>query len=180
MDVGIHGRRAALRSQAWYRSGNRSRASGDRSTDAHQRNNRVQYRCSFCGKTQEQVRRLIAGPGGVYICDECVELCREIIEEEASQPPQKAKFPDQPRPHPKRIYEQLNQYVIGQDRAKKVLSVAVYNHYKRISAGMQIDEVELQKSNILLVGPTGCGKTLLARRWPRSSTCRSPSPTPPR
>jgi ATP-dependent Clp protease ATP-binding subunit ClpX len=128
-----------------------------------QRNSRIQYRCSFCGKTQEQVRRLIAGPGGVYICDECIELCREIIEEEASQPPQKAKFPAARVPTPKRIYELLNQYVIGQDRAKKVLSVAVYNHYKRIGAGMQIDEVELQKSNILLVGPTGCGKTLLAQ-----------------
>ena len=129
----------------------------------NQRNSRIQYRCSFCGKTQEQVRRLIAGPGGVYICDECIELCREIIEEEASQPPQKAKFPAARVPTPKRIYELLNQYVIGQDRAKKVLSVAVYNHYKRIGAGMQIDEVELQKSNILLVGPTGCGKTLLAQ-----------------
>jgi ATP-dependent Clp protease ATP-binding subunit ClpX len=128
-----------------------------------QRNSRIQYRCSFCGKTQEQVRRLIAGPGGVYICDECIELCREIIEEEASQPPQKAKFPAARVPTPKRIYELLNQYVIGQERAKKVLSVAVYNHYKRIGAGMQIDEVELQKSNILLVGPTGCGKTLLAQ-----------------
>ncbi|MGH2354078.1 MAG: ATP-dependent Clp protease ATP-binding subunit ClpX [Chloroflexota bacterium] len=128
-----------------------------------QRNSRIQYRCSFCGKTQEQVRRLIAGPGGVYICDECIELCREIIEEEAAQPPQKAKFPAARVPTPKRIYELLNQYVIGQERAKKVLSVAVYNHYKRIGAGMQIDEVELQKSNILLVGPTGSGKTFLAQ-----------------
>jgi ATP-dependent Clp protease ATP-binding subunit ClpX len=127
------------------------------------RNSRIQYRCSFCGKTQEQVRRLIAGPGGVYICDECIELCREIIEEEASQPQQKAKFPAARVPTPKRIYELLNQYVIGQERAKKVLSVAVYNHYKRIGAGMQADEIELQKSNILLVGPTGCGKTLLAQ-----------------
>ncbi|MBI3969829.1 MAG: ATP-dependent Clp protease ATP-binding subunit ClpX [Chloroflexi bacterium] len=129
----------------------------------NQRNSRIQYRCSFCGKTQEQVRRLIAGPGGVYICDECIELCREIIEEESAQPAQKAKFPSNRIPTPKRIYELLNQYVIGQDRAKKVLSVAVYNHYKRIGAGMQVDDVELQKSNILLVGPTGCGKTLLAQ-----------------
>jgi ATP-dependent Clp protease ATP-binding subunit ClpX len=129
----------------------------------NQRNSRIQYRCSFCGKTQEQVRRLIAGPGGVYICDECIELCREIIEEEAQQPAQKQKFPATRVPTPQRIYELLNQYVVGQDRAKKVLSVAVYNHYKRVGAGMQIDEVELQKSNILLVGPTGSGKTLLAQ-----------------
>jgi ATP-dependent Clp protease ATP-binding subunit ClpX len=127
------------------------------------RNSRIQYRCSFCGKTQEQVRRLIAGPGGVYICDECIELCREIIEEEAAQPQQKAKFPATRVPTPKRIYELLNQYVVGQERAKKVLSVAVYNHYKRIGAGMQVDDVELQKSNILLVGPTGSGKTYLAQ-----------------
>src|SRR5512142_3248204 len=123
---------------------------------------RGQYHCSFCGKGQEQVRRLIAGPGAVYICDECVDLCREIIDEE-SQPAARAKVPTTKIPTPKRIYEQLNQYVIGQERAKKVLSVAVYNHYKRINAGMQIDDVELQKSNILLVGPTGCGKTLLAQ-----------------
>ncbi len=127
------------------------------------RNSRIQYRCSFCGKTQEQVRRLIAGPGGVYICDECIELCREIIEEEAAQPAAKAKFPATRVPTPKRIYELLNQYVVGQERAKKVLSVAVYNHYKRVGAGMQVDEVELEKSNILLVGPTGSGKTFLAR-----------------
>jgi ATP-dependent Clp protease ATP-binding subunit ClpX len=129
----------------------------------NQRNSRIQYRCSFCGKTQEQVRRLIAGPGGVYICDECIELCREIIEEEAQQPAAKAKFPAARVPTPKRIYELLNQYVVGQERAKKVLSVAVYNHYKRVGAGMQVDEVELEKSNILLVGPTGSGKTFLAR-----------------
>ncbi|HEX9014682.1 MAG TPA: ATP-dependent Clp protease ATP-binding subunit ClpX [Chloroflexota bacterium] len=129
---------------------------------ANQRPTRGQYHCSFCGKSQDQVRRLIAGPGAVYICDECVDLCREIIDEE-SQPAARAKVPASKIPTPKRIYEQLNQYVIGQERAKKVLSVAVYNHYKRINAGMQIDDVELQKSNILLVGPTGCGKTLLAQ-----------------
>ncbi len=105
---------------------------------------------------------MIAGPGAVYICDECVDLCREIIDEE-SQPATRAKMPMSKIPTPKRIYDQLNSYVIGQERAKKVLSVAVYNHYKRINAGMQIDDVELQKSNILLVGPTGCGKTLLAQ-----------------
>ena len=129
---------------------------------AGSKNPRVQYRCSFCGKSQEQVHRLIAGPGGVYICDECIDLCQEIIAEEQAAPAA-ARLPITKIPTPKRIMEQLNQYVIGQERAKKVLSVAVYNHYKRVAAGMQIDDVELGKSNILLVGPTGCGKTLLAQ-----------------
>ncbi|HAX23714.1 MAG TPA: ATP-dependent Clp protease ATP-binding subunit ClpX [Thermomicrobiales bacterium] len=130
------------------------------------RGGRVHYRCSFCGKGQEEVRRLIAGPGAVYICDECVQLCREIIEEE--EQPAAHPEPSFTRiPIPKRIYEQLNQYVIGQDRAKKTLSVAVYNHYKRISAQSDGDDVELQKSNILLVGPTGSGKTLLAQTLAR-------------
>jgi ATP-dependent Clp protease ATP-binding subunit ClpX len=129
---------------------------------AGSKNPRVLYRCSFCGKSQEQVHRLIAGPGGVYICDECIDLCQEIIAEEQSAPATQ-RLPITKIPTPKRIMEQLNQYVIGQDRAKKVLSVAVYNHYKRVAAGMQIDDVELGKSNILLVGPTGCGKTLLAQ-----------------
>ncbi|HEY7341906.1 MAG TPA: ATP-dependent Clp protease ATP-binding subunit ClpX, partial [Ktedonobacterales bacterium] len=119
------------------------------------------YRCSFCGKSQDQVQRLIAGPGGVYICDECVELCREIIEEEQSST--KPRVTTGKIPTPRKINEQLNQYVIGQDRAKKALSVAVYNHYKRINSAMQIDDVELGKSNILLIGPTGCGKTYLAQ-----------------
>jgi ATP-dependent Clp protease ATP-binding subunit ClpX len=127
---------------------------------------RVQYRCSFCGKSQEQVHRLIAGPGGVYICNECIDLCQEIIAEDQSAAPA-TRLPISKIPTPKRIMEQLNQYVIGQDRAKKVLSVAVYNHYKRVAAGMQIDEVELGKSNILLIGPTGCGKTLLAQTLAR-------------
>ncbi len=127
------------------------------------RGGRVHYRCSFCGKSQEEVRRLIAGPGAVYICDECVQLCREIIEEEETpaadaQPALTKILP------PKKLYEQLNNYVVGQDRAKKTLSVAVYNHYKRISMGVEENEdVELGKSNILLVGPTGSGKTLLAQ-----------------
>jgi ATP-dependent Clp protease ATP-binding subunit ClpX len=129
---------------------------------ASTRGSRGQYHCSFCGKSQDQVRRLIAGPGAVYICDECVDLCREIIDEE-SAPPARAKLPLPKLPTPKKIYELLSSYVVGQERAKKVLSVAVYNHYKRINAGMQVDDVELQKSNILLVGPTGCGKTLLAQ-----------------
>jgi ATP-dependent Clp protease ATP-binding subunit ClpX len=122
---------------------------------------RTTYTCSFCGKTQEQVRRLIAGPGAVYICDECVELCREIIHEDKSSPP-RSKLPLQRIPPPKVIYEQLGEYVVGQEQAKKVLSVAVYNHYKRIGVAPS-REVELEKSNILLLGPTGCGKTLLAR-----------------
>ena len=122
---------------------------------------RTTYTCSFCGKNQEQVRRLIAGPGAVYICDECVELCREIIHEDKSSP-SRPKLPLQRIPPPKVIYEQLSEYVVGQEQAKKVLAVAVYNHYKRIGADPS-SEVELEKSNILLLGPTGCGKTLLAR-----------------
>jgi ATP-dependent Clp protease ATP-binding subunit ClpX len=133
---------------------------------AGSRNSRVQYHCSFCGKNQDQVRRLIAGPGAVYICDECVDLCREIIDEE-SAPAAKPKVPTAKIPTPRQIYEQLSNYVIGQERAKKTLSVAVYNHYKRINAGVSLDEVELQKSNILMVGPTGCGKTLLAQTLAR-------------
>jgi len=120
------------------------------------------YRCSFCGKSQDQVQRLIAGPGGVYICDECIDLCREIIEEEQATV-SKPRLQTGKIPAPKKIYEQLSQYVIGQERAKKTLAVAVYNHYKRIGVGMQIDDVELGKSNILMIGPTGCGKTLLAQ-----------------
>jgi ATP-dependent Clp protease ATP-binding subunit ClpX len=123
---------------------------------------RVSYNCSFCGKNQDQVRRrLIAGPGAVYICDECVDLCREIIEEDSGNTV-KPKQPLQRVPPPKVIYEQLSEYVIGQEQAKKVLSVAVYNHYKRIGNQTGSD-VELEKSNIMLLGPTGSGKTLLAR-----------------
>jgi len=120
---------------------------------------RKQLKCSFCGKTQDQVRRLVAGPG-VYICDECIELCQEIIEEEFEE---SSSFDMHDIPKPQEIYSILNQYVIGQDRAKKILSVAVYNHYKRINSDSKRDGVELQKSNILMLGPTGSGKTLLAQ-----------------
>src|SRR3954451_6537285 len=128
---------------------------------ASTRGGKPQYRCSFCGKSQEDVKRLIAGPGAVYICDECVELCREIIDEENITTSKPEFNLNRQIPKPKRISELLDGYVIGQDRAKKVLSVAVYNHYKRIVTGMKGEDVELQKSNILLLGPTGCGKTLL-------------------
>jgi ATP-dependent Clp protease ATP-binding subunit ClpX len=120
-----------------------------------------QLKCSFCGKSQEQVRKLIAGPG-VYICDECIELCNEIIEEELyKNVDENLRLRNIPKP--KEINHILNQYVIGQERAKKALAVAVYNHYKRVNAGGSADDVELQKSNILLVGPTGSGKTYLAQ-----------------
>src|SRR3989304_3670394 len=115
---------------------------------------RTQYHCSFCGKNQDQVKRLIAGPGAVYICDECVELCRDIIQEDSSTP-RKPRTPLQRIPPPKAIYQKLSEYVVGQEQAKKVLSVAVYNHYKRIGSERK-REVELEKSNILLLGPTGC------------------------
>ncbi|MGI8915647.1 MAG: ATP-dependent Clp protease ATP-binding subunit ClpX [Chloroflexota bacterium] len=128
---------------------------------ASTRNPRSQYRCSFCGKSQEQVRRLIAGPQ-VYICDECIELCREMVAEDTGGTT-RAKLPANKIPAPRRIAELLSQYVIGQEHAKKVLSVAVYNHYKRVQSGAQIDDIELGKSNILMIGPTGCGKTYLAQ-----------------
>ncbi len=137
---------------------------------ASNRSKRTQYHCSFCGKSRDQVRRLIAGPGSVYICDECIELCREIIEEESSGAgPQPAATPSlaDTVPSPRQIHEHLDNYVIGQDAAKKVLSVAVYNHYKRINNAGADQEIELEKSNILLAGPTGVGKTLLARTLAR-------------
>ncbi len=123
------------------------------------------YRCSFCGKSQDQVRKLIAGQG-VYICDECITLCREIVDEEFLETP-KARAVGAKIPNPRRINDILDQYVIGQERAKRVLSVAVYNHYKRVGANHRVDDVELQKSNVLLIGPTGCGKTLLAQTLAR-------------
>ena len=118
-----------------------------------------QLKCSFCGKNQDQVKRLIAGPG-VYICDECIDLCSEIIQDEFEE---NVELDTTSLPKPSEIKNYLDQYVIGQDKAKKALSVAVYNHYKRIQSNMIEDDVELQKSNILLLGPTGSGKTLLAQ-----------------
>ncbi|MDN5325641.1 MAG: ATP-dependent Clp protease ATP-binding subunit ClpX [Moorella sp. (in: firmicutes)] len=122
-----------------------------------------QLKCSFCGKLQDQVKKLVAGPG-VYICDECIELCNEIIEEELSED---LNLEMGELPKPKEIREILDQYVISQDQAKKALAVAVYNHYKRINLGMKMDDVELQKSNIIMLGPTGSGKTLLAQTLAR-------------
>jgi len=121
-------------------------------------------KCSFCGKSQKQVKKLIAGPG-VYICDECIDLCNEIIEEELNETSE-LRFDELPKP--KEIYEFLNDYIIGQEYAKRILSVAVYNHYKRVQFGAAHDnDVELAKSNIMLLGPTGCGKTLLAQTLAR-------------
>ncbi|KAB2338745.1 ATP-dependent protease ATP-binding subunit ClpX [Cytobacillus depressus] len=122
-----------------------------------------QLKCSFCGKTQDQVRKLVAGPG-VYICDECIELCTEIVEEELGTE-EEVEFKDVPKPA--EIRDILDEYVIGQDQAKKSLSVAVYNHYKRINSNSKIDDVELFKSNICMIGPTGSGKTLLAQTLAR-------------
>ena len=124
--------------------------------------NKEKFSCSFCGKTEDQVRRLIAGPDGAFICDECVEICAGIIEEEVYGDRNNVAEEEINLLNPKEIKEFLDQYVIGQDAAKKVLSVAVYNHYKRVLAGKDLD-VELQKSNILLLGPTGSGKTYLAQ-----------------
>ncbi|HHY60547.1 MAG TPA: ATP-dependent Clp protease ATP-binding subunit ClpX [Clostridia bacterium] len=122
-----------------------------------------QLKCSFCGKPQDQVKKLVAGPG-VYICDECIELCNEIIEEELNE---EFGLDMAEIPKPVEIKEILDQYVVGQEEAKKALAVAVYNHYKRINLGMKIDDVELQKSNIVMIGPTGSGKTLLAQTLAR-------------
>ena len=121
-------------------------------------------KCSFCGKSQKQVKKLIAGPG-VYICDECIDLCNEIIEEELADNSE-VSFEEVPKPS--EIFDFLNEYIIGQERTKKILSVAVYNHYKRIQFGQSLEsDVEIAKSNIMLIGPTGCGKTMMAQTLAR-------------
>lgn len=133
-------------------------------------------RCSFCGKPQDRVARLIAGPG-VCICNECVEICRAVLEDEDISVPRPVKAEPQGEemtiPRPKEIKAFLDEYVIGQDAAKRALSVAVYNHYKRICCG-EGEDVELGKSNILLLGPTGVGKPCWRRRWPRCLVCPLP------
>ena len=126
------------------------------------KNNESRVRCSFCGKTQDQVRKLIAGPNGIYICDECVDICADIIEEEYEEEPVQETM-EINLLKPVEIKEFLDEYVIGQEEAKKVLAVSVYNHYKRVLAEQGPDDVELQKSNIIIVGPTGSGKTYLAQ-----------------
>ncbi|MBM4410249.1 MAG: ATP-dependent Clp protease ATP-binding subunit ClpX [Chloroflexi bacterium] len=131
------------------------------------RGSRVQYNCSFCGKNQDQVKRLIAGPGAVYICDECVDLCQEIINEEASGGAKAAKGSGNKLRTPQELVRLLDEYIVGQDRTKRVLAVAVYNHYKRIDSPPQAD-IQLDKSNILLIGLTGTGKTEFARTLART------------
>ena len=128
--------------------------------------NGEKIRCSFCNKTEDQVRKLIAGPNGVYICDECIEICSEIVEEEMEEEGIAEEIAEINLLKPMEIKEFLDEYVIGQDEAKKTLAVAVYNHYKRITSGKYLD-VELQKSNILMLGPTGSGKTMLAQTLAR-------------
>ena len=132
------------------------------------KNSDTDIRCSFCNKTQNQVRKLIAGPSGVYICDECIDICSDILDEELEDDEQDVREKQEINLlKPKEIKKFLDEYVIGQEEAKKVLSVAVYNHYKRVTAPKNMDEVELQKSNIIMIGPTGSGKTYLAQTLAR-------------
>ena len=132
------------------------------------KNSDTDIRCSFCNKTQNQVRKLIAGPSGVYICDECIDICSDILDEELEDDEQDVRERQEINLlKPKEIKKFLDEYVIGQEEAKKVLSVAVYNHYKRVTAPKNLDEVELQKSNIIMIGPTGSGKTYLAQTLAR-------------
>ena len=126
-----------------------------------------EQRCSFCRRAQDEVNHLIAGPDGVFICNECIDLCQEILAQEAPPSQPASSFTIEHVPSPKELLAHMDEYVVGQERAKRVLSVAVYNHYKRVAAGGKIDGVELEKSNILLIGPTGCGKTLLAQTLAR-------------
>ena len=148
---------------------------------ANSRTTRVQYHCSFCGKNQDQVKRLIAGPGAVYICDECVELCREIIDEEAAGPAKAKVGAGQRTPPPRQIFEHLSEYVVGQEQAKKVLSVAVYNHYKRIGApARRAATSSSRRATSCCSARPAPARRCSRARWRRSSTCRSPSPTPPR
>jgi ATP-dependent Clp protease ATP-binding subunit ClpX len=138
-------------------------------SDKHGKNDDKLLYCSFCGKSQHEVRKLIAGPS-VYVCDECVALCNDIISEELAEE-EIETVQEEPLPKPKEIKEVLDQYVIGQENAKKILSVAVYNHYKRLRSHAKKDDVELAKSNILLIGPTGSGKTLLAETLGAVTEC---------
>src|SRR6267143_2127471 len=152
---------SSTKSSRTGRRNGRTEVQGDEVARASEGNE--QLLCSFCGKSQRQVKKLIAGPG-VYICDECIDLCNEIIDEELTTP---STLDLDNLPRPMEIYSALNDYVVSQEEAKRTLSVAVYNHYKRVQMGTEEGDVELQKSNILLLGPTGCGKTLLAQTLAR-------------